>query len=750
MLFFLGACSINKYIPEDERLYTGAKINIKPDTIIEKQKRLRDNLLGVLQPEPNSKFLGMYLGLYYHYRKEQGKTNFIGNWLEKRIGQEPVYQSDVQNLEMEEILLNRLENNGFFYSTVESSFTEKKKRASVLYDIRIKKPYRMKSYQIDSMGLPIYNDIMSATTISPFQEKMRFDLGNLKLERQRLDSELKKRGYYNFNANFLIFDIDTNQYENKRFDLFLKLKKGVPKKGVIPYKVDKINVYLNYTLQDSTTSVSTRFDSINYYQKEVFFKPKFLDKFITLKEGEYYNPQTSSNTARRLSTIGVYKYVNIQYKELDSIYTDDEGSLEANIFLSPLPKRSIRAELQAVTKSNNFAGPTLGLTFSNRNLFKGGEVLNISTTIGYETQIANSDARGLSSLELGAKAELVFPRVISPFSFSEDFFEYSIPKTRTSLGGNYLRRSQLYTLLTGTALFGYVWDANKFITYELNPITVTYTNLSDTTPEFEQILANNSFLQRSFEQQFISGLTFSFIYNEMASKNNTHQFYVNSTLDVAGNSISLFGREVNPGDPKQFLGLEYAQYAKADVDVRYHYNFGENFNQTIAARLFAGYGHAYGNSDVVPFVKQYFSGGPYSVRAFNIRSLGPGTYNDDNNNNNQSVTSFFDRTGNIRLEANIEYRFPIYSFLKGGVFVDAGNVWNSTPNPSFNGQDVFGSNFINELGIGGGFGLRVDVQGFVIRFDLAAPFHDPALPEGQRWDFRFDEPVLNFAIGYSF
>lgn len=750
LLFFLGACSINKYIPEDERLYTGAKINIKPDTIIEKQKRLRDNLLGVLQPEPNSKFLGMYLGLYYHYRKEQGKTNFIGNWLEKRIGQEPVYQSDVQNLEMEEILLNRLENNGFFYSTVESSFTEKKKRASVLYDIRIKKPYRMKSYQIDSMGLPIYNDIMSATTISPFQEKMRFDLGNLKLERQRLDSELKKRGYYNFNANFLIFDIDTNQYENKRFDLFLKLKKGVPKKGVIPYKVDKINVYLNYTLQDSTTSVSTRFDSINYYQKEVFFKPKFLDKFITLKEGEYYNPQTSSNTARRLSTIGVYKYVNIQYKELDSIYTDDEGSLEANIFLSPLPKRSIRAELQAVTKSNNFAGPTLGLTFSNRNLFKGGEVLNISTTIGYETQIANSDARGLSSLELGAKAELVFPRVISPFSFSEDFFEYSIPKTRTSLGGNYLRRSQLYTLLTGTALFGYVWDANKFITYELNPITVTYTNLSDTTPEFEQILANNSFLQRSFEQQFISGLTFSFIYNEMASKNNTHQFYVNSTLDVAGNSISLFGREVNPGDPKQFLGLEYAQYAKADVDVRYHYNFGENFNQTIAARLFAGYGHAYGNSDVVPFVKQYFSGGPYSVRAFNIRSLGPGTYNDDNNNNNQSVTSFFDRTGNIRLEANIEYRFPIYSFLKGGVFVDAGNVWNSTPNPSFNGQDVFGSNFINELGIGGGFGLRVDVQGFVIRFDLAAPFHDPALPEGQRWDFRFDEPVLNFAIGYSF
>ncbi|EAQ41691.1 BamA/TamA family outer membrane protein [Polaribacter sp. MED152] len=741
------SCSINKFIPEGERLYTGAEIEMDADSAVPQVAQLKENLRQVLRPEPNSKFLGMHLGLYYYYKNEQGKTNFINKWLFKQLGEEPVYQSDVENLEVEDILLNRLENSGFFYSSATSSFTESEKRASVLYQLKIKEPYTLANYQVDSFTKPIFNDIKKLTAKSPFEKNMRFDLGNLKLERQRLDNELKDLGYYNFNNNFLIFEADTNQYKNKKFDLFLKLKKDVPEKAIIPYKVKTINVYPNYNLRDSTTNISKRFEEKNYYQNEEFFKPKYLDDFITLKEGDYYNPDNSKNTARRLSTIGAYKYVNIQYKELDTLADDNEGALEANIFLSPLTKRALRAELQAVTKSNNFAGPTLGLVFSNRNLFGGGETLNISSSIGYETQVSSGDNSGLSSLELELKTELIFPRVIAPFSINEDFFEYSIPKTKTSLSATYLNRSQLYTLLSGTALFGYVWNANKYITYEVNPISVNYTRLSNTTPEFDQILADNPFLARSFEQQFISGLTFSFTYNEMLAAKRTHQFFFNSTIDVAGNSISLLGKETTTGQPKEFLGLQYAQYAKADVDFRYHFNFGDKYAQTIATRLFAGYGLAYGNSDVVPFVKQYFSGGPYSVRAFNTRSLGPGTYTDTNN---QNSTSFFDRTGNIRLEANVEYRFPIYSFFKGAFFVDAGNVWNSNENPAFNGNDKFTSNFLNELGMGAGLGLRIDVQGFVIRFDLAAPFHDPALPEGERLDFRLDEPVFNFAIGYSF
>ncbi|QTD39360.1 BamA/TamA family outer membrane protein [Polaribacter batillariae] len=744
----LYSCSIQKYIPEGERLYTGAKINLKADSSVQKVSELKADLETVLRPEPNSKFLGMHLGLYYYYKNQKENPNFINRWLYKKFGQKPVYQSDVEVYDMEEILRNRLENHGFFYSRVASSFKEKKKKASVIYNLNVPAPYKMETYQVDRMVSPIYAEVKELSKSSIFKKNMRFDLQNLKLERQRLDAALKKKGYYNFNDSFLLFEADTNQYKNKRFDLFLKLKAGVPEKAIVPYKIKRINIYPDYDIKDSANTKAVRYKEKSYHQDSVYFKPKYLDEFITLKEGEFYNPITSKNTARRLSEIGAYKYVNIQYKELDTSLTNQMGALEANIFLSPLTKRAIRAELQAVTKSNNFAGPKLGLTYSNRNLFKGGETLNVSSNIGYETQISSGDNLGLSSIELGLKTELIFPRVIAPFSFKEDFFEYSIPKTKTSLSATYLSRSKLYTLLSGNLFFGYVWNANRYITYEINPISVNYTRLSNTTAKFKEILENNPFLQRSFDQQFISGLTFSFTYNEMLGKNKTHQFFANSTLDVAGNSISLFAKETAAGKPKEFLGLQFAQYAKADVDFRYHYNFGRNNEQTIATRLFAGYGYAYGNSDVVPFVKQYFSGGPYSVRAFNIRSLGPGTYNEDEDLNTNGT--FFDKTGNIRLEANIEYRFPIYSFLKGAVFADAGNVWNSEANPAFNGKDKFTSNFINELGMGAGLGLRVDVQGFVIRFDLAAPFHDPSFKKGERWNFRINEPVLNFAIGYSF
>src|SRR5690606_20641039 len=257
------------------------------------------------------------------------------------------------------------------------------------------------------------------------------------------------------------------------------------------------------------------------------------------------------------------------------------------------------------------------------------------------------------------------------------------------------------------------------------------------------ILDKNPFLQRSFEQQFISGLNYSFTYNGMMDANRKNQFFLNANLDIAGNSISLFGKENEEGK-KSFLGMEYAQFAKADIDFRYHFKIGKE--QLIATRLFAGYGMPYGNSAVMPYVKQYYSGGPYSVRAFRIRSLGPGTYGGEEN----QQSNYFDRTGNIRLEANIEYRFPIISFLKGAVFADAGNIWNSKGNEVYNYDDKLTSNFISELGMGAGIGLRVDVQGFVIRFDLAAPFHDPSKEEGERFDFRVTEPVFNFGIGYPF
>ncbi|MEQ8530650.1 MAG: BamA/TamA family outer membrane protein, partial [Imperialibacter sp.] len=219
--------------------------------------------------------------------------------------------------------------------------------------------------------------------------------------------------------------------------------------------------------------------------------------------------------------------------------------------------------------------------------------------------------------------------------------------------------------------------------------------------------------------------------------------FVTLNVDVAGNGLGLLNKLTSQTEKNTFLGLEYAQYYKSDINIQ-HYAYISK-TQKLVTRLFAGFGFPYGNSVTLPFSKQYFSGGPYSVRAFRVRSLGPGTYypNDDD------ASSFFDQAGDIRLEANLEYRVPIYSFLKGALFADAGNVWLTNENAALPGGK-FTSGFIRELGVGVGTGLRVDIQNFVIRLDLAAPIQKPYLPKGERFGFDWKNPVLNFAIGYPF
>lgn len=740
----LQACNVKKYVPENELLYTGGKVIVESDTVIEHQKQLKEVLEEVLQPEPNKKILGMRLGLYYYYLMQKDNPSFFTKFLYRKIGEKPVYKSDVDEYEVRELLINRLENRGFFYSNAISEFNDRKKTSSVEYTVKTPSPYRLATYQMDSMSEPAYSQIKKSFEASYFKKNMRLDLAHMKTERQRIDKDLKDAGYYNFNAEFLKFEVDTNQYEKKKFDLFLGLKDNTPQKSLVPYKITKINVYGKHDTQDSTISSVERYNDKNYINSERYFKSKHLDEYIQLKEGQYYNSTDSKNTSRRLSSIGLYKYVSLQYNEMDERLTDEVGELEVDIFLSPLNKRALRAELQAVTKSNNFSGPGLNLTYSSRNLFKGGEILNVIAKGAYEFQASAKGSGANYSLETGLKTELIVPRVLFPIKLDHNYFEYNIPKTIMSIEGNYMHRSKLYTLLSGTTKFGYTWQANKYMHYEVNPISVNYTKLFYTSAEFDQVLEKNPFIKSSFDQKLISGLTSTITYNGLIDTYKKHKFYASSNIELAGNSISLFARRSGTSDKKRFLGLEYAQFAKADLDIRYHLNLGKE--QLLAARIYGGYGIAYGNSDVVPYIRQFYSGGAYSVRAFRIRGLGPGTFNKEENPN----ISYFDQTGNIRLEANLEYRFPIYSFLKGAVFVDAGNIWNSSANEMYNGTDKFSSKFIEELGMGAGVGVRIDVQGFVIRFDLASPFHDPSLPRGKRYDFRWNKSILNFAIGYPF
>tara|TARA_R110002051_G_scaffold325702_1_gene430319 strand:- start:557 stop:2824 length:2268 start_codon:yes stop_codon:yes gene_type:complete len=753
----LYACSVGKFIPKGEVLYTGSKIDINSNNEIKNTKKVNQELQTLLTPEPNSQILGMRPGLYFHYKAKKEKPGFLNRWFNKKFGEEPVYLSDVNLQRIEELMLNRLDNRGYFYSKVSSTIDSTQKHADIQFNVVLQEPYTLQQFKLDKDSLPIYTDISAALEQTQIKQGKRFDLELMKYERERIDNELKQKGYYNFNPDFLIFEVDTNRYDNKKFDLFLRLKKNVPKKSLIPYTIDSISVYPNFSIGSDTTEASATsvVNGIHFFQKEEFFKPKKLESYILFGIGQKYNSETSRLTSNRLASLGNYKYVNIRFNETDTTTTDSVGSLSADLYLSPLTKRSLRAELQAVTKSNGFAGPGVSVIYNNRNLFRGGETLGISGNFAYETQLSGGNNTGLSSIAGGLKADLIIPTLVP---FSPKSFKYAVPKTKISLGMDILQRSKLYTLTSFNTSFGYTWNANKFVYHELNPISVNYVNLSNSTEEFTAILDKNPFLRQSFEQQFIAGLNYTFTYNELVDSNKSTPIFVSTNLDIAGNALNLLS-----GSKSTIFGIEYAQYAKADIDFRYYLKWGGE--QALVTRLYGGWGIPFGNSSTLPFVKQFFSGGPYSVRAFNIRSLGPGTFTSDGDGTN----SFFDQSGNLKLEANMEYRFPIWNYLKGALFADAGNVWLTNEinipedepeeNKAFNeellSKGKFGSNWAKELGIGLGFGLRVDIQSFVIRFDLASPLQVPYLPEGERirtpfFDGGSNNIILNFAIGYPF
>lgn len=751
-MWLLPGCSVKKFIPEDEYLYTGGEVKIEREEPIKGIKEVKSEIENLLRPRPNSKVLGMRLGLWAHYKGSRENPGFINRFLKNRIGEEPVYLSDVNPSRTEELILNRLENKGFFYSEASSDVNRKDKFASVEYDILLKSPYTLSSYQYDRDSLAIDKEIIEIMEDTKFKKGNRFDLTQMNEERERIDIELKKRGYYNFNGEFLIFEADTNQYEDRQFDLFLRLKHSAPEKGIIPYEIQNIRVFPNYSIDtygDRTDTVEV--DGIQFIQETKAFKPELLEQYILLEEGQKFNSELSRLTSNRLSGIGNYHFVNLRYQEQDTPLSDSLGLLDVNIFLSPMEKRSVRAELQGVSKSNNFAGPAFILNYRNRNLFLGGETLNLTAKFAYETQIASGEREGLNSFELGLKGDLIFPRVVFPIEIRERF-AYSVPKTKISLGTEFQDRRGFYRLNSLSSSYGYFWNANRFVYHEINPISLNFVNLSRTSPEFDVILDSNPFLRQSFEQQFIAGVTYSFAFNMLMDQFRTHSIYFGANLDFAGFGLNFLNELVNSENVNTFLGLEYAQYNKADIDFRYYLRFSER--NVLAARLFGGIGAPYGNSVSLPFVKQFFSGGPNSVRAFRIRSLGPGSFRPER----FDVRSFFDQAGDIRLEGNIEYRFPLVSLLKGALFVDAGNVWLINENEALPGGR-FSSNWLNELGIGAGFGLRVDVEFFVIRFDLATPLHRPYMPEGERWEkdfkigsnqWRRENLIFNFAIGYPF
>ncbi|HYV92025.1 MAG TPA: BamA/TamA family outer membrane protein [Chitinophagales bacterium] len=757
----LCGCTGTHHLAEGEKLYTGASVKFVKQGDITKTKTLSGEVQKVITPKPNGTLLGISRPKLWFYQIAGTPTGKgFRYFLKNTLGEPPVLLSKVSPPSTSSLIKNRLENDGYFYSTVSYEVKEKKRTARVIYTATLHTPYR-----IDSISFPEQTDTIDVKILQTKSKTLIrkgdiYNLYTLKTERDRIDLELKNQGYFYFNADDLVFYADTAVGGHK-VHLFLEVKVDAPYKALQRYRMHKIVINPNYSLgQDS---VQVRADTIlmegkYYVNSDSTLKPKNIVRSVFLDPGEYYTRKDHDNTLRRLMGVGIFKFANIRFEDFE---VRDTSFLNATINLTQLYKKSLRAEILGISKSTNFAGPAFDVSFRNRNFLKGSELLVLNAQAGFETQISGKipGQPALGSFNVSAAAKLYVPKFIVPFYKVNTVSSFYVPKTKFEISGEQIYHLQYFTLNSFTFNYGYNWKASAFKEHELDPVVINYVSIFNTTPLFDSLLDQNPFLRKNFEQQFILGLIYSYTFNNQTQLFKRNQFYFKGTADFSGNLASLInglitGVKVNSENPQLIFGSPYSQYSRFDIDGRYYRVFPK-LNK-IATRLIAGVGFPYGNSDALPYIKQFFIGGSNSIRAFRARTLGPGSYPPPSID---SIT-FLEQAGDIKLEVNGEYRFNLVSIIKGAVFVDAGNIWLLHDDPLRPGGLFQINTFWTQMAVGTGFGLRADASFFVVRADFAFPIRKPWLAPADRWVFNQidfgnaqwakENLVLNIAIGYPF
>jgi len=765
-LLFSG-CTGAKYLKDGETFYTGAEIDF--DTHgrrVGRKKALRKDLDAYITPKPNNKLLGMRPGAWFYYvAGEPKKKNGLRGFIKNKLGQPPVLLKNATPERTAKTLAGQLNNEGYFESTVKPEVKTGKTESKVIYHVNLTRPYRLREINFpagrDSTYAAIFRTLKDESLLAP---KQRYDLQRLQAEQERIEKVLKDFGFYYFDDRYLIFEADSTVAERK-VDLRLRLESGIPAKARKIYTLSEVKVFPNYVLAEDSlenASVVTHVNGVTYVEKGNMFRPEIITDVINLKKGDRYSREAQDLTLSHLMGLGVFKFVNIKFTDAGN----DSSMLRSNIFLTPLKKKSVRGEVQGVSKSNNFVGPGVTLTFTNRNFLRGAELFQLKLNTAYEVQISKQQQNPLNSFEFGFEASLTIPRFITPIKINYNSRKY-LPKTIIKTGFNLQNRVGYYRLSSANAAYGYNWRETVSRTHELYPIDLNFVRTDKRSPAFNELVEQNPVLANSFENQFILGTRYSYTINTQLNETpmqkyekrpyQTHSFYFNGNVDVAGNLLHTLQDAFN-GEKTgslEIFGLPYSQYVKGDIDFRYYWQFDEH--NKIASRLILGAGYAFGNSATLPYVKQFAIGGSNSIRAFPARSVGPGTYNvrtDPNSDELYKGTLFVDQRGDIKLESNVEYRFDIIRMLKGAVFVDAGNIWLWKEDSLRTGGKI-SSDFLKQLAVGTGFGLRFDFSFFVLRFDTAFPLRQTSGWVTDEIDFassswRGKNLVFNIAIGYPF
>lgn len=749
----LSSCSVNKFIPDNHYLLD--EVNIVSDN--EDIKTSQFNTY--IRQNPNAKWFNLIkVPMRIYCLSGKDSTKWINKFL-RGIGDAPeIFDAEIAERTQKE-LTKAVRNLGYMQAEVHLRKVTKKNRMKIFYEINSGKPYTIKhlAYHIDDIQI---SDIMEKDSINTLLQKgMLFNVMTLDQERQRITKLLQNNGYYRFNKDFLTYQADTAR-NSFSIDLTMRLQPYQRRKEDIPaphksYTIRNVNYIASEHTVDAgrlhlLDSLSHKGLNVYYDNRKPFIRPEVIYNFNYIRPGDLYNEEDVQNTITSMGRLHTLKYTNILF---DEVTENDSTYLDANVFLTKNKPQSLSFEIEG-TNSAGDLGAAASLTYQHRNLFRGSETFTVKVRGAYESITGLEEGYDSDNYkEYGIESSLNFPEFRFPFLSSE--FKKKIRATsEVGLKFNSQLRPE-FTRTLASASWSYRWydkarSVHRFDLLDVNYIYVPWK--SDIFIEYlENLTDRNSILIKSYEDQLIVRMGYTYSYNSSSANNKNHTYSIRFGIEESGNLLYLASKAFHnrPKDDKGYViaNIPFAQYVKGDFD--YAHNFRIDNRNSLVFHIGLGVAYPYGNSVAIPFEKRYFSGGPNSVRGWSVRTLGPGSYK-----GTEGSINYINHTGDIKLDFNIEYRTHLFWKFNGAAFVDAGNIWNIDHYAGQSEGTFRFHRFYKQLAVAYGLGLRMDLDYLILRFDAGMKAINPMFSGKAKYPFTHPDLkrdfAFHFAVGYPF
>ncbi len=762
LLLLICSCSTTKHIPDGEQLYTGIK---KIEIVGEKEyastpvgEIAMEEIAAALSCPPNasiagsSSFRGLPFGLWWYNNLYNSKSK-IGRWLFDTFATTPVLISKVNPELRAQVAKNVLGNYGYFNGNVTSEIVTSKKnpkKAGIIYRVTLCEPYKYDS-------IAYLNFSQRADSLLTITQRRRllhagdqFSVSNLNNERERINTLLRNNGYYYSQTGYISFLADT--INNPGYiNLHVQPKNGLSSNVKQAWHIGNTNLRImgnsggNGFASSSSDTLQFRNLTYIYNGKKPPVRPGAILRNTFLRKGMLYSQEKQQLSLQQLSQLNIFSSINFGFTP-----RADSDTLDMNITMQLDKPYNFTFELNATSKSNSQIGPGSKISLSRNNIFRGGETLKLTLQGSYEWQTDRS-LKGrqavINSWEIGADISLTFPRLFFPI-IHRRYLRFPA-NTSLRLYADQMNRSGFFKMVHVGGEASYKIYTKRTTIHTVIPFRLTYDMLQRTTAKFDSIAAANRSIANSFRNQFIPAMQYTYTYDN-ASTNHRNKTWLEASVTSSGNITSLifeaFGQGWNKKD-KNLFNNPYAQFVKVTAELRQLYKISPK--QYIAGRIMAGVIKSYGNSTYAPYSEQFYIGGANSLRAFTVRSIGPGSYHPAE----ETRYSYLDETGTLKIEANLEYRFPLFGDLHGALFLDAGNVWLLEKDDSRPGGEFKLKTFADQIALNTGTGLRYDLEFMVLRLDFGIAIHAP-YNTGKKGYYNipgFGKGFAwHFAIGYPF